>query len=64
MTLKGVQMAVAVLRDATNSRILPLAPIKLPNRDRAAKQLINEPDAVRVQNIALTIQGDFLDLPA
>ena len=40
---------------------LRFAPIELPDRDRPAEQLVDEPDPVGVQHVTLAITGDLLD---
>jgi hypothetical protein len=40
---------------------LRLAPIQLCQVDRAAEQFINEPNAVRVQDVAFAVPGDLID---
>ena len=58
------QMRIGRLARRDKIANLSLAPTKLLCRDRAAKEFINEPDAVCVQDIAFAIQGHFFNLPS
>ena len=56
------QMRVSCLTNRNEVSDLSFAPIDLLGSDRAAKQLVDEPNAVSVQDVAFAIASDFLDL--
>src|SRR5215469_15467109 len=61
---RRIQVRIGRLAGHDEIADLHLTPLELLGGDRAAEQLVDEPDAVGVQHVALAVAGNLLDLPS
>src|SRR5215469_18653919 len=59
---RRIQVRIGRLAGHDEIADLHLTPLEFLGGDRAPEQLVDEPDAVGVQHIALAVPGDLLEL--